>query len=107
MGKQTSNWAFFRWLMLGLAGWALFVALGTYLGPHFWDAPKTDEDGQPVAQKSLTRQFDYRKPLIVIGAASLFLGGWGWLLRARQLRLAREAAAEQGLREVSKVQAKL
>ena len=106
MGKFTANMSFFRWIMLGLVAWALFVAVGTYLGPNFWKSTQYDQQGNPLPRPQATQTFDYRKPLIVIGTAAIFVGGWALLLRSRQRKLARAAAAEHEQSEVSKLAAK-
>ncbi|HTN74309.1 MAG TPA: hypothetical protein VL096_03650 [Pirellulaceae bacterium] len=99
MGNAATNRQFFLWIMLGLLAWAVWVAVGTYLGPEFWATPtatSTSEEAPATAvaankPKSLTRSFDYRKPLIVLGFVGLFAGGWGLLLWNRQQRLDRAA----------------
>ncbi len=97
------------WLLFGaLAAWAVFLSVGGYLG--------VDDDliqRETLARNKETKQvssstvkpeelmelkYDWRKPLIVIGFTSIFLGFWALMLRSRSNRLA--CFAEKNLLEL-------
>lgn len=101
--------SFFRYVIIGLLVWGLFVGLGAYLGPQFWSqnappqnapsqntpaqnttAPATNQNATASTARALNRSFDYRKPLVVVASVGLFVAIWGALLYSRQRRLARD-----------------
>lgn len=98
MTQPASSPSFFRYVIIGLLVWGLFVGLGAYLGPQFWSQNAPPQNSPAAASqntatspaRALNRSFDYRKPLVVVASVGLFVAVWGALLYSRQRRLARD-----------------
>jgi hypothetical protein len=86
MSKRPPHAWFLPTLMIVLALWGVLLAVGSLLGPEFWQRPPEGEAARPAAKRS----FDYRKPMVVAGCVGLFVGGWGLALWLRQRRLAKQ-----------------
>jgi membrane protein DedA with SNARE-associated domain len=68
----------FALIMLGVVGWGVFHAVGTYFG----------------GQGDQHLRHDVRRSLIVMACVVAFLAFWGAMLLARKRRLGRETHAD-------------
>jgi hypothetical protein len=70
------------WLIaLGVAGWGIFHAIGSYLGG-------VNAEGGPALQP------DVRRALMIAACVAAFLAFWGVMLYARKRRVERESRGE-------------
>ncbi len=98
MLSKSPNKLFFPVMVAALVTWCGLLALGAFLGPDFWRKPEekavatTHEDQANAPPQTLVQPFDWRKPLVVMAFAAIFLGVWALALWSRQVRLDRRSA---------------